>query len=170
MRYGIAASLDGFIASRSGSTDWIIDDPAIDFAELYEEFDVFVMGRKTYEVMKQHGWQYLDKRSKEFIFVVSRHMKPDDHPEVTIARNLDFLQPLRHRHGKDIWLMGGAEIAALCIDAGLVDAVDVAVMPVVLGDGVKMLGASGQWKLALETFEKLDSGILMTRYSVIKDV
>lgn len=170
VRYGIAASLDGFIASRSGSTDWIIDDPTIDFASLYDAFDIFIMGRKTYEVMKQHGWQYLDRRSKESIFVVSRHMKPGDHAEVTIVRNIDSLKALRHEDGKDIWLMGGAEIAGLCFDAGLVDAVDVAVMPVLLGDGVKMIGASGIWKLELETLEKLNSGILMTRYSVIKGV
>lgn len=170
VRYGIAASLDGFIASRSGSTDWIIDDPTIDFAALYEEFDIFFMGRRTYEVMKQHGWTHLDDRPKESIFVVSRHMNPEDHPEVTIVKNIDCLQALRHQDGKDIWLMGGTEVAGLCFGAGLVDAVDVAVMPVVLGDGINMIGGSGQWKLKLETLEKLDSGILMTRYSVIKSV
>ena len=49
VRYQVAVSLDGFIAGPNGEADWIVMDPSIDFAALYNEFDTAVMGRKTYE-------------------------------------------------------------------------------------------------------------------------
>lgn len=55
LRYQVAASLDGFIAGPNGEHDWIVMDPAIDFAALFEEFDTAVMGRKTYEVLAAQG-------------------------------------------------------------------------------------------------------------------
>jgi dihydrofolate reductase len=48
LRYNAATTLDGFIASPDGSTDWIIEDLAVDFNALYAAFDTFLMGRKTY--------------------------------------------------------------------------------------------------------------------------
>ena len=51
LRYQVAMSLDGFIAGPNGEYDWIVMDPAIDFATLFKEFDTAVMGRKTYEVL-----------------------------------------------------------------------------------------------------------------------
>ena len=50
VRYSVAATLDGFIADPHGGYDWIIMDEAIDFAAMFDEFDTFVMGRKTWEV------------------------------------------------------------------------------------------------------------------------
>lgn len=50
LRYSVAMTLDGFIADPHGGYDWIIMDPAIDFAAMFREFDTFVMGRKTFEV------------------------------------------------------------------------------------------------------------------------
>lgn len=39
LRYGVAVSLDGFIAGPKGEFDWIVMDPSIDFAAMYKEFD-----------------------------------------------------------------------------------------------------------------------------------
>ena len=50
LRYSVAATLDGFIADPDGGYDWIIMDEAIDFAAMFDEFDTFVMGRKTWDV------------------------------------------------------------------------------------------------------------------------
>src|SRR4030095_6119411 len=55
VRYQVAVSLDGFIAGPNGEHDWIVMDPAIDFAALFREFDTAVMGRKTYDVLAAHG-------------------------------------------------------------------------------------------------------------------
>jgi len=55
LRYQVAVSLDGFIAGPNGEYDWIVMDPAIDFAALFKEFDTAVMGRKTYDVLIAQG-------------------------------------------------------------------------------------------------------------------
>ena len=55
LRYSVAATLDGFIADPDGGYDWIIMDEAIDFAAMFEEFDTFVMGRKTWDVSATDG-------------------------------------------------------------------------------------------------------------------
>ena len=49
VRYSVAATLDGFIADPNGGYDWIVMDEAIDFAAIFDEFDAFVMGRKSHQ-------------------------------------------------------------------------------------------------------------------------
>jgi dihydrofolate reductase len=49
IRYGVAMSLDGYIAGPNGEADWIVGDPDLNFAEIWARFDTFLMGRLTYE-------------------------------------------------------------------------------------------------------------------------
>ncbi len=55
VRYVVAMSLDGYIAGPNGEADWIIMDPDIDFRALFEQFDTFLMGRRTFEGMRGAG-------------------------------------------------------------------------------------------------------------------
>jgi dihydrofolate reductase len=75
------------------------------------------------------------------VFVVSRTLQPRDHPRVTIlSRDLqEAVSDLRRQPGKDIWLFGGGELFRSLLDLGLVDAVEVAVIPVMLGGGIRLL-------------------------------
>jgi len=54
VRYSVAMSLDGYIAGSNGEADWIVRDPDIDFAAMFQEFDTFLIGRKTYEAMQAY--------------------------------------------------------------------------------------------------------------------
>ncbi|KAF4334086.1 riboflavin biosynthesis domain protein [Fusarium beomiforme] len=169
LRYNVAASLDGFIASPDGSTDWIVEDSTINFDALYAEFDFFVMGRKTYEVMQNLGGP-LFKRQKQEVIVASRTMKQQDFPDITViqAGTIDYIRQLKCTEGKDIWLMGGGQLAAQCLEANLVDTIEVAIMPVLLGAGINLVSCLPQNKrLYLSNTTKLSSGILMTQYTVI---
>src|SRR6202011_2177330 len=110
IRYGVAMSLDGYIAGPNGEADWIVRDPEVNFAEIWAQFDTLLMGRGTYEYA-------IAKRGKAGLqgvktIVVSRTLRHADHPEVTIISELnrDWIEALRAQGGKDIWLFGGGEL------------------------------------------------------------
>lgn len=86
VRYGVAASLDGWIAGPNGESDWITVDPAYDFAKLWAQFDTFLMGRVTYEAAVRRLGQAAFAGRK--VFVLSRTLYPKDHPGVAIQRTL----------------------------------------------------------------------------------
>ncbi|HLV89154.1 MAG TPA: dihydrofolate reductase family protein [Candidatus Sulfotelmatobacter sp.] len=139
IRYMVATSLDGFIVGPNGEIDWIEMDPEVDFASIWAEFDTLLMGRKTYDVAIQR----LGKQSFSGItsIVFSRTMKPAEHPGVTIVSNLQpaWVQALKEKSGRDIWLMGGSELFRTFLDAGYVDTVEVNIIPVMLGAGLSLL-------------------------------
>jgi len=96
-------------------------------------------------------------------------MSPGAHPGVTVAADVaGVIADLKHRSGKDIWLFGGGKLFRSCLELGLVDAVDVAVIPVLLGGGIPLLPAPGpRTRLTLRSrrvYEK--SGIVALEYDV----
>ena len=164
--YHVACSLDGYIADEQGGADWIVHEPTIDFAELFAQFDTFLMGRKTYEPMVgQSGPGFGDKE----VVVVSRTLRPEDHPGVTIiGDDLETrVRELRARPGKDIWLFGGGELFRSLLDLGLVDTVEPAIVPVVLGAGRPFLpGPAIRRSLTLTNHRLYPSGIVWLEYTV----
>jgi dihydrofolate reductase len=167
VRYQVATSLDGYIAGPQGEADWIIMDPEIDFQALFEQFDTFLLGRRTFEAMGRAG-QGGSKGMKTFVF--SRTLRQQDYPKVTIVaeRIEETVAALRTEPGKDIWLFGGGSLFRSLLEAGLVDTVEVAVMPVLLGGGIPLLPPTAtQTKLKL-TGHKVYSqtGIVLLEYSV----
>ncbi len=170
LRYQVAASLDGFIAAEDGSYDWIPMDPAIDFGALIAQFDTLIMGRLTYETMQAYEGGIDDKGvyGKETI-VFSRTLDPKAHPRVrvTSADVASVVSDLKQQAGKDVWLFGGGNLFRQCIDLGLVDTVEVAVVPVMLGSGIPLLPKGKRVTLALtgqRTYE--GSGTVLLEYAV----
>ena len=170
IRYSVAMSLDGYIAGPNGEADWIIMDPDIDFAEIFSSFDTILMGRRTFEAAQAMGGGPAMPGMKSI--VVSRTMRQEDHPEVTIlGDNLKAaLTELRAKPGKDIWLFGGGSLFRSLLELGLVDDVDVAVIPVLLGGGLPLLPSPAdrvQLKLmGTRTYSK--TGILSLEYTVLR--
>lgn len=168
VRYQVAMSLDGFIAGPNGEADWIVMDPDIDFAALFAQFDTFLMGRKTFAVMAGQGGGGATPGTTTYVF--SRTLRQSDHPGVTIVSEQPekLIASLKSSPGKDIWLFGGGALFASLAQAGLVDTVEVAVIPVMLGEGIPLL-PSGSPRVNLElTGNRLypGSGIMLLEYSV----
>lgn len=167
LRYQVAVSLDGFIAGPNGEYDWIVMDPSIDFAALYREFDTAVMGRRTYEVITAQGGNGAMPGLDVVVF--SRTLPPAEQPGVRIVDDdpREIVAALKARPGRDIWLYGGGVLFRSLLDAGLVDTVEVAVVPVLLGDGVPLLPPGARTTLVLADQKTLPaSGIVALSYSI----
>jgi len=168
VRYAVAASLDGYIAGPRGEADWIVMDPDIDFGAILAEFDTLLMGRRTYESMAGSGGGGSMKGMT--VIVVSQTLRPEAHRKVrVISGDLKTqMAALREQPGKDIWLFGGGRLFQGLLSLGLVDTVEVAVIPVLLGGGIPFLPAPArQTKLRLtghRVYEK--TGTVLLEYAV----
>lgn len=137
VRFSVAMSLDGYIAGPNGESDWIVMDPDIDFGALMGAFDTVLLGRKTYEATREHGGGGMPGMQA---VVFSRTLREDDCPGVHLSSSpKEIVAALRKAPGKDIWLFGGGELFRSMLELRLVDSVEVAVIPVLLGGGLPLM-------------------------------
>jgi len=170
IRYQVAASLDGYIAGPKGEADWIITDPDIDFRALFAQFDTLLVGRKTFEAVggtKHNGKGSVMPGMKVLVF--SRTLRQADYPQLTIVRGnvKKAVTALRKEEGKDIWIFGGGQLFQSLLDEGLVDTVELAIIPVLLGRGIPLLAPSAKRaKLRLTGHKVYKTGIVLLEYAV----
>ena len=167
IRYQVAASLDGYIAGPNGEADWIIMDPDIDFAALFAQFDTFLMGRGTFDMMVGQQGSAATPGMKTLVF--SRTLQQRDHADVTIVADdvSETLATLREESGKDIWLFGGGSLFRSLLELEMVDTVEVAIIPVLLGGGIPLLPApAAQTKLKLTGHKVFRTGIVLLEYAI----
>ena len=167
LRYCVATSLDGFISGKNGECDWIVMDADSDtgFGDFTSEFDTLLMGRSTYLIAKQGPGAAMPGLKT---IICSRTLLPEEHPDVTIVRDaVSTVEQLRAEPGKDIWLFGGGGLFRSLLDARLVDRIELAVMPVMLGQGIPLLPEGDRSpRLHLEESKSSRSGGLNLKYSV----
>lgn len=167
VRYNVAASLDGYIAGPDGGIDWIPDDPTVDFGALFARVDTVVMGRRSYEAVLALGGGAWPPGAR--VVVCSATLDPAAHPEVEVERGdpVARMQALRADPGDgEIWLFGGGALFASLLAAGQVDAVEVTVVPVLLGGGVPLVGRIPVTRLALADIRRYPSGMVTLSYEV----
>ncbi|MGE0439341.1 MAG: dihydrofolate reductase family protein [Gemmatimonadales bacterium] len=165
VRHAVAMSLDGYIAGPGGEYDWIVMDPTIDFAAIMARYDTYLIGRKTFAA---GGAAMLGGSS---VAVFSRTLRAEDHPGLRIVADdvAGAVADLRARPGKDLWLFGGGELFRSFLELGLVDEVEVAVVPVLLGGGIPLLPAPARrTTLELKASRTYPSGIVSLEYRVVR--
>jgi dihydrofolate reductase len=168
-QYYTATSIDGFIADQDNSLDWLFeigggaaDNP---FAEFFADVGAFAMGATTYEWVLEHD-QLLDQPLKwadyygETPAWVFTHRQLTPIPGATLNFVQGDVRPvhdamMRAAAGKNVWLVGGGELAGAFADAGLLDEIILGIAPVALGAGAPLLPRRiGSSRLSLEKLEK----------------
>ena len=136
-------SLDGYIAGPNGESDWIVMDPDIDFGALMASFDTVLMGRRTYEAAAGYGGGSMPGTKS---VIVSSTLRQEDVPDALVISDdlRAAITKLRSEPGKDIWLFGGGSLFRSLLDLRLVDTVEVAIIPVLLGGGRQLLPPGGK--------------------------
>ncbi|MBK8095605.1 MAG: dihydrofolate reductase [Planctomycetes bacterium] len=136
LRYQVATSLDGYLAGPNGEHDWIPMDREIDFGALVSRYDAVLIGRRAFDAaMAQFGGGEMMGLPT---FVASRTRRDRVPRGVTWWHGdvVAAVRELKARRGKEIWLFGGGELAGSLLAAGLVDFVEIAQIPILLGAGV----------------------------------
>lgn len=164
----LAMSLDGYIARRDGSFDWIAGDGAHladtsqrwDFAAFLAGIDIVVMGRNSYA--QEFHAEYADKQ----VVVLTTTPQPShDHVVfVTPAQILAYLHEQASQGRPNVYLFGGSRVIAHFVDADAIDDYYVGIVPVILGDGIPLFGQ--QTTMAQLTLHQtfVDDGIIVMHY------
>ena len=170
LSYHVATTVDGFIGHEDGSVDGFVveGDHATEFLEsLKSDYDVVLMGRKTYEFGLRLGvgdpYPWLEQ------YVVSRTMERSLDPNVELVSEdvIDFVRDLKREAGKGIYLCGGADLAATLLAEGLIDEIILKVNPVLFGSGIPLFsGAVEQTALEPIGARSYGSGVVLLRYRV----
>ncbi len=166
--YSVAMSLDGYIARRDGSYDWIPMDPSIDWGTFMSRFDTVLMGRRTYEVVEREGLGIISGLN---VYVFSQSVLHDRVREAHLVTGSpgEAVKQLKSESKKDIWLMGGGDLFRTLLDARLVDIVEVTVVPVLLGDGIPLVKAGPEsTRLNLVDTRPFQSGMISLTYEIVR--
>jgi len=163
----IATSLDGYIAGDKGDIDWLFTDHDTDYGynEFYSSVDAIIMGRKSYETLLAFDeFPYKDKQC----YVFSKTLAYSGIKNVEVINNSDpelFIKGLLETPGKDIWLLGGGNLAAAFLKNSLVDRIIISIHPILIGGGVPLFercNVATEWNL--KEVESFDSGLVQITY------
>lgn len=168
----IAASLDGFIAGKDGSVDWlpvpVEGGEDYGYAAFLETVDTLVMGRKTYEQVRMFGpWPYGGRRC--VVFSGTRGGQRDECAELVEGDIAAWVRELKEGDGEGgIWLVGGAEVIAACLAGEVVDEIILTTVPVLLGEGIRLFPET-TWmtRLRLEGVQSFADGLVQLRYGAV---
>jgi dihydrofolate reductase len=170
LKYYVASTVDGFIGHADGSVDGFLDqgEHVTDFVEsLKTQFDVVLMGRKTYEFGFQFGVTDPYPWMKQYVF--SRTMKESPDTNVTLVSEniVELVRELKNEPGKAIFLCGGAELATMLFDEKLIDEVVLKLNPLMFGSGIPLLSRSSRpIDLELTASKIYENGVLLLNYRV----
>ena len=174
---GFATSLDGFIEGPNGEIDWIIfnKEEQKRLAETWKRIDTMFHGRKTYEAAVEMQRKSKNKYNpfahmKHYVF--SNSLKEVDDGYVLIGGDIKTqVEMIKAEEGKDIAIFGGAQLLSSLLIMGLVDELELAVMPVILGNGKAMFqNINSRLNLELKESKRLSSGIVSLTYELRKGV
>lgn len=174
-RYFVAQSIDGYIADARGELDWLMQ---FDHADVHESIERFMagigalaMGAATYEWMLAHGaepWPYAGKPTWVFTHRELPRVPGADLRFTAADLAEVHAEMVRAAGEKDVWIVGGGNLAAQFARRGLIDEIQIGIAPVVLGGGAPLLPIELTRPLELIGVERFGGGFLELRYRLPK--
>jgi dihydrofolate reductase len=168
---GLGISIDGYIARRDGTFDFLFmpRDFMDEFAAFNASIDVAIMGRKTYDVVKAMGGAGSGSKVKHY--VLSRTLLSGERDGLTFVNvsPKKLVDEIRRGKGKDVWLMGGGEVARDFLQADLVDEIHLGIVPVLLGEGLPLFPSGfPQRNFALMENKSFSRGLISLKYKRVR--
>jgi dihydrofolate reductase len=164
----IALSLDGYIAGPQGEFDWLFTDQDYGLKEFFSRVDTALIGRKTYDLMmKLGGTAYPGMKNYVFSHKRTQTKKKDI---VFVSEDIaDFVKRLKSEKGKDIWLVGGGELAHSFFKRDLVDEMVLSLHPIMLAKGISLFRESdSRHSLRLLKCQAYSTGLVQLHYARVK--
>jgi dihydrofolate reductase len=163
----VAVSLDGFIEGPKGEFDWCFTDQDYGMTDFMNRIDAIFFGRKSYELVLKKIENPFSGKDK---YVFSKTMTSTGDETHIIDQNVKTeVKRIQNQKGKDIWLFGGAELISLFMNYGLVDELQLAVHPLLLGKGKPLfMDLKKRTDLALTRTKTFSSGLIQLIYEFAK--
>ena len=175
----MAASLDGFVARKDGSVDWLetsdefADGRTMDpefVTEFLKSIDCYVMGSRTYETALRFeaqglGWSYGDKPT--FVLTSRKLPRTRDSVEFYSGDLAELVNGRLRPQFRAIWIVGGSVVCAECLRLGLADEVRYSIFPILIGNGISFFdNLDRDIALHLTEVNPYKSGMVALRYEV----
>jgi dihydrofolate reductase len=170
--YAVASSLDGYIARPDGSLDFLHLRPSnYSMGPFFKTIDLGLMGRKTYEAgVRMSGGKFESHGLRCYIF--SRSLPEGECNGAVFVREEPkrFVEELRKKKGKDVWLMGGGELTREFLKEDLVDELYLGMVPVLVGEGIPLFAAGfPQREFTLTENKTYSGGVIALRYQRVRE-
>ncbi|HKM89291.1 MAG TPA: dihydrofolate reductase family protein [Candidatus Acidoferrales bacterium] len=169
-RLGVACTLDGYIARKDHGVDWILsgEEATAAMTDLWKTIDTVIAGRKTYELVLTSGkpWPSFPGVKN---YVCSRTLREtaDQHVQIISENVAEFGSQLKSEKGKDIFVMGGGELAKSLLEANVIDEIRLSIHPLLLGSGIPLvLSMNSQVDLELLESKIFKNGCVCVTYRV----
>ena len=161
----IATSLDGYIARTDGGIDWLFTDQDYGYAAFSAGIDTVIMGRKTYEKsLSFGGFPYTGKEC--YVFTRNPNRGSDDRVVFLEDDPAELVRRLRSTEGKNIWLVGGADLIRDFVLKDLIDTYVVSIHPIILGAGIPLFQSPlPSHHLVLHDTTTFNSGLVQLTYT-----
>lgn len=168
VKLSVASTLDNYIARPDGGFDWIFHDQDYGLREFFSSVDVALIGRKMHDLMVKARRPNFPGM-KNYVFSRTKIGRGQGGVEFVSEDARPFIETLKAQPGKDIWLAGGGELALAFLQGQLVDEIQLAVHPILLGDGIPLFaGKFPQTNLRLSKCREYETGVLHLTYEVVR--
>lgn len=170
LKYHVACTVDGFIAHTDHTVDGFLSEGehSADYLDsLKTDYEIALMGRKTYEFGLQFGVTSPYPWLKQYVISRTMVTKPDPEVELVSDDASSFVRELKKGTGKEIYLCGGAKLAGVLFSDGLVDELILKINPVLFGIGIPLFSETiPQTDLTLIDSKIYGNGVALLTYRV----